>query len=455
MWQQLQVMLTSSVLQTRRKSYRRPCVLDSKLFHTVSEPLMPLKKRKVVDAVPKVVTTVMPKSSVKKMALPGARESLPNDENSVISQLEINAVPEIPSTVPFGTEEGDNNFLVDKNGRSVAITITQQDGGLKTSLVPIATKVVKGEHCSDEKALGKKDNLVGGIEKSAEYLSNRHKWEQLEYEMYLCKDLLHKYVKEKTYGVDFDQKIGEFTRTKKSQVLAGTITCAVALKAIFDHMRGLLDLHIAMARARNEWEKFDQVLLYKALDMMDTVQSETFESKYYGAGDEDDGTDGSGFDMEESDSWSGSDIFGDCDSTSSSSELTTTEEDLKDNDNNQQKLQSIGFVYSAEDFGDAEYSSGNDSKNCNETKKAVQAHLEQKTFSRLLKKFDLGLTLLPESLRQKSFGYVLESRKAIDDCGYTAEAAIAALQEKIGGLRTNAELRRVFTAATFESDLDG
>ena len=444
-----------------------------------------MKKRKVVEAVPKLVGFVKRNSvsgtdtSVEKMVLSEARASPPNVKDPTDFQLEANGVPDLPPAIPFGSEKCGDNFLVDKNGRSVAITITQQGGGLKTSLVPIASKVVKAEYWSDERALGKKDNLVLAMEKTPKkYFKNKSKWEQLEYEMHVCKHLVESYVKSKTYGIQFDKKIGDFMGMKKSQVVAGEITPAAALRAIFDLMRGLLDLHIAMARARNEWDKFDQILLYKALDTMDIVQSETLKTNYYGAHDKDDDTDESCSDMEESDSWSGSDLFGDCNSTASSSELTSSEEDLKNIGSNQEMLRSVGFVLSAEEFGDNECSSSNgtleeetisdkssneESTNAvsnlttegsNETKKAVEVHLEQKTLTRLLKQFDLGLTLLPESLRQTAFGYVLESRKAIDDCGCTAEAAMAAIQEKMGGLRTNAELKEMFAAATFSTDLD-
>lgn len=357
-------------------------------------------------------------------------------------------------------------FLVDVNGAPVAITITEDKGKLETSLVPIAQKVAKAENCNHPCLKSGKD--VEDISKK-----NQVKWEQLEYEMHLCKDLVERCVEEESYGIGFE-KLDDVYKTVKLEVCSGRMSAQGGMSKFFDYMRGLLDVYVTVIRGKKEYGRLKIDLLGEALETMTTVEYETYNSGYYGVGYKN-------VEMEESteESNSRSSTISDSDySVSDESEMSlivqaaiacggracSNTEDPK-----------IGQVHGPEDFGDAELSESDtdsewDADNASDSDtvsseenevtdckvyKAARVRRELNAFAKLLKRYNLGLSMLPELLKQRTFATVTEKRQAIENRGYTAKQAFADLQEKVGKLRPNAEIRKMFLQGTLVEDLDG
>ena len=129
-------------------------------------------------------------------------------------------------------------------------------------------------------------NYIGtGMEGMTVAERNHAKWDQLEYEMYLCKNLVQEYVNEETYGIPFDQ-IDEFEDSVKSEVCGGFLSVPGGMTKLFDHMRALLDVHGAVARGNKECTRFETKLLEEAVDTMNLVECQTHKSPYYGVGND-------------------------------------------------------------------------------------------------------------------------------------------------------------------------
>ena len=362
------------------------------------------------------------------------------------------------NNMTIGHSEHDHfdRLFVGPNGRPIAITITQEKGKFNTSLVPIASHIADAKKCVDTGAL-----VVEHVDKGS-----RELWEDLEYEMHMCKELVEEYVELETYGIPF-HKIGNFLLEVRLEVYTGKISAECGVTKFFDHMRSLLDVHTAVARGKEEFRRFRVDVLEDALSAMDTVEYETYKCGHYGVSQNSKQL-GKGIARKNSNLWS----YGSSEYSSSDDSAMSLAEKVAVTFHGDV---CIGYVNGPEEFGDADEStttsddveslsdkssctteSGNavNPKRCDAYKDA-KIRDELKTFSKLMKRYNLGLSLLPDLLKQKTLAIVSENRSVIGNGGYTSKQAFQDLQRKVGKLRPNAELRKLFLEATLAADLDG
>ena len=115
---------------------------------------------------------------------------------------------------------------------------------------------------------------------------NLEKWETLDYDLSLCQELVMLYVQPETYKIPFNQLDG-FRRIVKLQVCQGFISVEVGTTKFFNHMRSLLCLHSSIARGKGDCLRFDLNMLRDAVDTMDKVETEIYDTGYYGMYDGD------------------------------------------------------------------------------------------------------------------------------------------------------------------------
>ena len=65
------------------------------------------------------------------------------------------------------------------------------------------------------------------------------------------------------------------------------------------------------------------------------------------------------------------------------------------------------------------------------------------------------MTLLPELIKKKVGHLVSKGFDAIENRGYTAQDVMAEINENVGDLLSNAEVRKLFLKNTLVYDLDG
>ena len=111
--------------------------------------------------------------------------------------------------------------------------------------------------------------------------SNLERWEQLDYEMILGRDLVLRYVKPQMYDLAFD-KSDSVREILKKKVGMGVMSPQRGLSEYFDHLRGLLDVHASVVRAKGDHQLFRSDDLREAVVMMEMIETETYETGYYG-----------------------------------------------------------------------------------------------------------------------------------------------------------------------------
>jgi hypothetical protein len=290
---------------------------------------------------------------------------------------------------------------------------------------------------------------------------NMEKWELLEYEMNLCKELVLTYVGKDAYGVPF-HKIDSFQKQVKCDVCLGYFSAQAGMTKLFNHMRGLLDVHVVVARGRNESGSFRFCALEDALITMEKVEKEIYCTGYYG-------TDNDGVSTEDSDTSSMSD------DSLSDDELSMIYKVVKKMGSNVEE-QFVKHVKELEEFGDPDYSSS-DTKGSYEMDdddssftsvssiksnvakcevyKAARVRAHHNELKKLLKRYTVGLTLLPELIKKRVEHLISEGFDAIENRGYRAKDVMAEINENVGDLLSNAEVRRLFLKNTLLYDLDG
>ena len=352
--------------------------------------------------------------------------------------------------------------------RASSPIVLSSDTGSECSMSSKKTKLSREDsHGSDVfvsmawKLANAKEDATEDSDGSPAWMSNFTKWEQLEYDLSLCAELVESYVKLETYGIGFD-KISLYRNDVKAEVCKGHISAQTGMTQFFDYLRGLLDVHVMIMRGRNDAWKFDISVLMEAMHAMDSIETETYSTGYYGMNDRSDEEDA------DKDNAVPDELLPE-------DEMELIRKAVYDIGGSIAEKK-VGYVGGFEDFGDPEYSDmdddDTDSMSSNDSMpalvssydfhdakygmyKAARVRTQQTELSKLLKRYNVGLTLLPELLQCKVQRLIMDGFDAIENRGYMAEDVMYDIAEEVGQLRTNADVRRLFLEATLVCDLDG
>ena len=129
-------------------------------------------------------------------------------------------------------------------------------------------------------------------------------------------------------------------------------------------------------------------------------------------------------------------------------------------------LKKIGYVEGPETFGDAELSES-ELENCPsavdltdcvtassctagcDAVKAARIRHETNAYHKIARRHHLGITVLPCTLRNRAITSIVKARRAIWDRGYTAKDAWKEVEDVMGKLWCDSDMRRLLTKMAF------
>ena len=85
----------------------------------------------------------------------------------------------------------------------------------------------------------------------------------------------------------------------------------------------------------------------------------------------------------------------------------------------------------------------------------IRSSYQQRAFTKRMRRYELGIFLLPEHLGAQLKDCMDENVRAIQNDGRSGKDAVKDVMDKWGPLRTDCEMRRLFAEATYQSDLEG
>lgn len=393
------------------------------------------------------------------------------------------------------------------------MAITEERGELKAKFVQIATGIatevatssdgngdiagvtnMEVDESSETGAVNGDDDMPDSCELNLGEL-NAVKWDMLEHQLHLVQDTVDYYVEKRPEGVPFDS-VRKVIKEIRRKVHRG-MSPRLGVSMVFHHIDGLINEHQERTEKKMDTDTFNDDVLKHVVATISSIRKEVYASDYFK----------NDYNM----AWIKQHVlpqleFAPDDDNDSNPCFTINVAKLEDEMNEvvkDSKAQlkcadkeaeasavddamaqinmlgrSVGYVGGPETFGDADISDSSADSCCclpgvcnlcskdsnssfltvdeySEAYKAAQRRNEENILTRIIKKHDLGIILLPELLRQKAYHFILEGRKAIRNRGYTAKDAWSDLEDILGKLRPNTELRRIFTQATYASDLDG
>ena len=380
--------------------------------------------------------------------------------------------------------------LVDKEGQPMAITVSQEEGGLQAAFVPIAQKVAKGKAAVPPKprrvTFASKVE-VHNIESSYEMEdSNASKWSELEVPLSLFSEMFVTYTVGSTCYEDM-QHLRDSNHEIGRCVVVGNISPKVGACEWLENIRSGLNKYEGAVGAasicgssmnqlndlRLQMSEFETNMIN--LERYDTCDTGNwFENELVHMFEDDGGAEMCVGELEEgklpaiqkTDSEVGKAPYALDDEAPNVGEVAP-------NILNTHTIAppSVGIVGDYHTFGDCD--SGTDSSVDNSLKVLVSSDSEdssvasqpnfaafrirrqQNLFNKKMRRYELCLLLLPEVMGREVRGFVGEMRSAIKNRGCTADKAFRKVTLKFGPLRTDAEMRRLFVQATYAADLDG
>ena len=380
--------------------------------------------------------------------------------------------------------------LVNKEGQPMAITVSQDKGGLQASFVPIAQKVAKGKAAPPSKPRHvsfASEVEVHNFESSYEMEdSNVSKWSELEVPLSLFTEMFMTYTVGSTCYEDM-QQLRDSNRDIGRSVAVGDISPKVGACEWLHNIRSglnkfegvvgesnicgtcmqqLNDLRLQMCEFETNMIKVERY------DICDT--GNWFDNELVNMFEDDGGAEMCVGESEEgklpaiqkTDSEAGKTAYALDDEAPNVGEVAP-------NILNTHTIAppSVGIVGDYHTFGDRD--SGSDSSVGGSLKVLVSSDSEdssvvsqpnfaafrirrqQNLFNKKMSRYELCLILLPEVMGREVRGFIGEMRSAIKNRGCTADKAYRKVVLKFGPLRTDAEMRRLFVQATYAADLDG
>ena len=392
--------------------------------------------------------------------------------------------------------DGEGNYapqlpaFINKEGQPMAITVSQEEGGLQASFVPIAQKVAKGKAAAPPKprrvSFAPKVE-VHTIKPSSEMEDdNVAKWSELEVhlshftEMFITCTVGNTCYEDMQHVRDSNLEIGRC-------VTVGNISPKVGACEWLENIRSGVNKYEGVLGAGNICESAMEQLNDLRLQMCEFEHNMILMERYDTC-DRCDWFDNDLPAMFEDDG--GAEIcFGKLEEEKLPAMQKTDSEagkgpyDLDDEAPNVGEVfptilntqtiapPSVGIVGDYETFCDRD--SGTDSSDGGSLKVQVTSDSEesslasepnfaafrirrqQNLFNKKMSRYELCLELLPDVMGRQVRGFVGEMQSAIKNRGCTADKAFRKVVLKFGPLRTDAEMRRLFVQATYAADLDG